>query len=99
MSWVRAQAAVVGLSARFDVVERLEKRVRSRFSHRRDQLLELDAAKSGAEESPAALLAAMLHLPEQARARVPPRGPCVLCMWPCLQACDTSHQACLQCEN
>ena len=74
----RAQAAVVGLSARADAVERLEKRVKSRFSHRREQLLELDAQQWAGEAGPPALLAAMLRLPDQARSSQACWGPCVV---------------------
>ncbi len=59
-----AQAAVVGLSARFDVMEIMEKRVKSRFSHRRNVLLELDAAAcDGPHGGVPTLLSAMLALP------------------------------------
>ncbi len=52
------QAAVVGLSARVDVMEMLEKRVRSRFSYRRHLLVEADgdALRKGSGDSPAAIL-------------------------------------------
>eukprot|EP00891_Asterochloris_glomerata_P008225 jgi/Astpho2/8225/fgenesh1_pg.00122_%23_9_t len=40
------QAAVVGLTCRTDAIELLEKRVRSRFSHRRQLVLELTAAEA-----------------------------------------------------
>lgn len=52
------QAAVVGLSARVDVMEMLEKRVRSRFSYRRHLLIEADAEAfdKGSGDSPAAIL-------------------------------------------
>lgn len=60
----RVQAAVVGLSARFDVMDIMEKRVKSRFSHRRDVLLELDAAAcDGPHSDVPSLLSAMLALP------------------------------------
>ena len=55
---------MVGLSARFDVMEIMEKRVKSRFSHRRDIVLELDAAGFDHPGSGVpSLLAAMLALP------------------------------------
>ena len=41
---LHVQAAVVGLTCRTDAIELLEKRVRSRFSHRRQLVLELTAA-------------------------------------------------------
>lgn len=55
----------MGLSARFDVMEIMEKRVRSRFSHRRDLVLELDAPSSDGDLAGGvpSLLASMLHLP------------------------------------
>ncbi len=60
----RAQAAGVGLAARGDVLAQLEKRVKSRFSHRRSLLLELDAAGfDDARSGPPALLRAQLRLP------------------------------------
>jgi hypothetical protein len=63
------QAAVVGLSARFNVMEILEKRVRSRFSHRRDLILEIDAAHFDHEQDGVpALLSAMLTLPVRSAA-------------------------------
>ena len=43
---LHAQAAVVGLTCRTDAIELLEKRVRSRFSHRRQLVLELTAAEA-----------------------------------------------------
>ncbi|EIE26129.1 hypothetical protein COCSUDRAFT_40278 [Coccomyxa subellipsoidea C-169] len=68
------QAAVVGLSARFDVMEIMEKRVKSRFSHRRDIVLELDAAGFEHPHSGVpSLLAAMLALPEEGAS---PEAPC-----------------------
>ena len=58
------QAAVVGLAARGDVLASLEKRVKSRFSHRRSLLLELDAAEFEHPQSGVpALLRAQLRLP------------------------------------
>lgn len=58
------QAAVVGLSARGDVVAQLEKRVKSRFSHRRVLLLELAAEEFADERNGVpALLRALLCLP------------------------------------
>ena len=41
---LHVQAAVVGLTCRTDAIELLEKRVRSRFSHRRQLVLELTVA-------------------------------------------------------
>ena len=63
--WVaRAQAAVVAVSARHNVMDSLEKRVRSRFSHRRDVVLELAAEDFDHPESgPVALLRSFLSLP------------------------------------
>ncbi|KAK9916102.1 hypothetical protein WJX75_008581 [Coccomyxa subellipsoidea] len=70
------QAAVVGLSARFDVMEIMEKRVKSRFSHRRDIVLELDAAGFDHPGSGVpSLLAAMLALPEEEQG-ASPDAPC-----------------------
>ncbi|CAL5218398.1 g73 [Coccomyxa viridis] len=59
------QAAVVAMSARFNVMDSMEKRVRSRFSHRRDIILELPAEDFDSPDSgPVALLQAFLSLPE-----------------------------------
>lgn len=58
------QAAVVAMSARFNVMDSMEKRVRSRFSHRRDIILELPAEDFDSPDSgPVALLQAFLSLP------------------------------------
>lgn len=59
------QAALVGTTQRKDVVDLLEKRIRSRFSHRRLLLGDplIDAAPSGAAGTPLGVLAAMLRLP------------------------------------
>ena len=66
----------MGLSARFDVMEILEKRVKSRFSHRRDIVLELDAAGFDHPDSGVpSLLTAMLALP--VRCLIFPR-PCLI---------------------
>ena len=59
LCWV--QAAVIGLSCRHDVMELLEKRVRSRFSHRKHlipDLQEQDFAVPG--DSPGDVLSNML---------------------------------------
>ena len=63
--WVaHAQAAVVAISARHNVMDSMEKRVRSRFSHRRDIILELAIEDFDHPESgPAALLRSFLSLP------------------------------------
>lgn len=57
------QAAVVGLSCRHDVMELLEKRVRSRFSHRKHLLPDLQQDLQAPGNSPADLLASMLSVP------------------------------------
>ena len=60
------QAAVIGLSCRHDVMELLEKRVRSRFSHRKHlipDLQEQDFAVPG--DSPGDVLSNMLTVHEQ----------------------------------
>ena len=58
------QAAVVAISARFNVMDSMEKRVRSRFSHRRDIILELPAEDFDSPDSgPVALLQSFLSLP------------------------------------
>lgn len=68
---LRAQAAVVAMSARFNVMDSMEKRVRSRFSHRRDTILELSAEDFDSPDSgPVALLRSFLSLP------VSCSGPC-----------------------
>ena len=59
-----AQAAVVAISARHNVMDSMEKRVRSRFSHRRDIILELAIEDFDHPESgPVALLRSFLSLP------------------------------------
>ena len=59
-----AQAAVVAISARHNVMDSMEKRVRSRFSHRRDIILELAIEDFDHPESgPVALLKSFLSLP------------------------------------
>ena len=61
---LHAQAAVVAMSARFNVMDSMEKRVRSRFSHRRDIILELLAEDFDSPDSgPVALLHSFLSLP------------------------------------
>ena len=59
-----AQAAVVGLSCRHDVMELLEKRVRSRFSHRKQLIPEIGEDFDKAGDNPRDVLAAMLSTPE-----------------------------------
>ncbi|KAF6256569.1 origin recognition complex subunit 4 C-terminus-domain-containing protein [Scenedesmus sp. NREL 46B-D3] len=60
----RVQAVVFGVSCYFDVQDMMEKRVRSRFSNRKVFLTGLCAAQQDADESHAAVLASLLHLPE-----------------------------------
>ena len=70
------QAAVVGLSCRHDVMELLEKRVRSRFSHRKQLLPELeqkDFDQPG--NSPKDVLASMLTVPETGSSDAPAAEP------------------------
>ncbi len=70
----------MGLSARFDVMEIMEKRVKSRFSHRRDIVLELDAAGFEHPHSGVpSLLAAMLALPVR-----------ILLLWPFSGTCNAA---------
>lgn len=60
------QAAVIGLSCRHDVMELLDKRVRSRFSHRKHPIADLqeqDFAVAG--DSPADVLSSMLTVRDQ----------------------------------
>ena len=58
---------MVALSARFNVMESMEKRVRSRFSHRRDIIMELAAEDFDSPTSgPVALLKSLLSLPVSA---------------------------------
>ena len=60
------QAAVVGLSCRHDVMELLEKRVRSRFSHRKHLLSDLQEQDLDAPgNNPADLLSSMLTVPSE----------------------------------
>jgi hypothetical protein len=68
-----AQAAVVALSARFNVMDSMEKRVRSRFSHRRDIVLELAVEEFDSPDSgPMALLQSLLSIPvSSSRAQFP----------------------------
>lgn len=54
----------MGLSCRHDVMELLEKRVRSRFSHRKQLIPEMDEGTDQAGNSPQDVLAAMLSVPE-----------------------------------
>ena len=64
--WVSftVQAAVVAMSARFNVMDSMEKRVRSRFSHRRDIVLELAVEEFDSPDSgPMALLQSLLSIP------------------------------------
>ena len=59
------QAAVVGLSCRHDVMELLEKRVRSRFSHRKQLIPEMEEKHLDQPgNSPQDVLAAMLTMPD-----------------------------------
>ena len=59
------QAAVVGLSCRHDVMELLEKRVRSRFSHRKQLIPEMEEKDlDSAADSSRGVLAAMLTVPD-----------------------------------
>ena len=70
------QAAVVGLSCRHDVMELLEKRVRSRFSHRKQLIPEIEEKHFDQPgNSPKDVLAAMLTMPnsDSSSARTP--GP------------------------
>ncbi len=63
------------MSARFNVMDSMEKRVRSRFSHRRDIILELPAEDFDSPDSgPVALLQSFLSLP-------------VRFLVPCIAAC------------
>ena len=63
-----AQAALVAMSARFNVMDSMEKRVRSRFSHRRDIVLELSVEEFDSPESgPMALLQSLLDIPVSSR--------------------------------
>ena len=59
---LHVQAAVVGLTCRTDAIELLEKRVRSRFSHRRQLVLELTAGNTPGELQMLVLLPARLKL-------------------------------------
>lgn len=70
------QAAVVGLSCRHDVMELLEKRVRSRFSHRKQLIPEMeekDFHQTG--NRPKDVLAAMLTLPDACGTDARTAGP------------------------
>uniref|UniRef100_A0A383VEZ4 Origin recognition complex subunit 4 n=1 Tax=Tetradesmus obliquus TaxID=3088 RepID=A0A383VEZ4_TETOB len=60
----QVQAVVFGVSCYFDVQDMMEKRVRSRFSNRKVFLNGLCAAQQDAEESHAAVLSSLLHLPD-----------------------------------
>ncbi|DBA93777.1 hypothetical protein WJX82_005642 [Trebouxia sp. C0006] len=69
------QAAVVGLSCRHDVMELLEKRVRSRFSHRKQLIPEMEEKDlDSAADSPRGVLAAMLTVPDSTGDSMP-HGP------------------------
>ena len=58
------QAALIAMSARFNVMDSMEKRVRSRFSHRRDIVLELAVEDFDSPDSgPMALLQSLLGVP------------------------------------
>ena len=60
---------MVGISCRSDVTEMLEKRVKSRFSYRRQLVLNpIIADFDSPEEGPCALLGALLTLPDAAEA-------------------------------
>ena len=71
------RAAVVGVTCRHDAAELLEKRVRSRFSHRR-LLLAPRACDSGA----AKLVAAALHLPESTETDASAAADAFLALFP-----------------
>ena len=65
---VCSQAGVVGLSCRSDVAEMLEKRVKSRFSYRRQLVLNPSTSDfKHPEEGPCALLQALLTLPADSK--------------------------------
>lgn len=70
------QAAVVGLSCRHDVMELLEKRVRSRFSHRKELVPEMEEKHFDQPgNSPKDVLAAMLTLPDSDCSAAQAAGP------------------------
>ena len=76
ISVIVLQAAVVGLSCRHDVMELLEKRVRSRFSHRKQLVPEMEEKDfDQAGDSPRDVLAAILTLPEPASSSSKSAGP------------------------
>lgn len=70
------QAAVVGLSCRHDVMELLEKRVRSRFSHRKQLIPEMEEKHFDQPgNSPKDVLAAMLTVPDSDSTSAQTSGP------------------------
>lgn len=70
------QAAVVGLSCRHDVMELLEKRVRSRFSHRKQLIPEMEEKHFDQPgNSPKDVLAAMLTMPDSDSTSAQTSGP------------------------
>lgn len=70
------QAAVVGLSCRHDVMELLEKRVRSRFSHRKQLIPEMEEKHFDQPgNSPKDVLAAMLTMPDSDSTTAQTSGP------------------------
>lgn len=70
------QAAVVGLSCRHDVMELLEKRVRSRFSHRKQLIPEMEEKDFDSPgNSPRDVLAAMLAMPDSDSSTAQTGGP------------------------
>ncbi len=73
---LRVQAAVVGLSCRHDVMELLEKRVRSRFSHRKQLIPEMEEKDfDKARDCPRDVLAAMLTVPDPSGSTGRSAGP------------------------
>ena len=74
------------MSARFNVMDSMEKRVRSRFSHRRDIILELPAEDFDCPDSgPIALLGSFLSLP------VSCSGPLQSCLMHLIPDCNENE--------
>lgn len=65
------QAAVVGVTCRLDAIELMEKRVRSRFSHEKELVLNPQPDSTVAQDSPAGVLQALLQLPPDVGVALP----------------------------
>ena len=89
------QAAVVGLSCRHDVMELLEKRVRSRFSHRKQLIPEMEEKHfDHPGDSPKDVLAAMLTMPDPDCSAAQTSGP--VQQWNCAVSHVLSADAVVQ---